>query len=167
MNGVSTDDDANVTPNSRRSGWVAVSFRNANAAPRKMMPTAAIVSGTYSVDMIGANAVGEGGPQRDQHEDQPDVIGLPDRSDRLLDQRPRRLTVLVTARDEVPEPGAEVGAREQRVEDDPDEHHRRAHVGQLHVMSPRPAHPARRARPASGARTRRRSTTTVNTAMNA
>ena len=56
--GVITDDDANATPNSRRWPTVREALRNANAAPRRMMPTAASVSGTYSVDMIGANALG-------------------------------------------------------------------------------------------------------------
>jgi len=58
MNGVSTDDDANVTPKNRRNGSVPEALRNANAAPRKMMPTAASVSGMHSVDMIAANATG-------------------------------------------------------------------------------------------------------------
>jgi hypothetical protein len=44
--GVSTDDNANVAPSARASAMVAASPRRANAAPRKMMPTAARKSGT-------------------------------------------------------------------------------------------------------------------------
>jgi hypothetical protein len=45
-----------VTPSVSRSG--AAPLRSAYAVPRRMMPTAAMKSGTESVDMIEPNAVG-------------------------------------------------------------------------------------------------------------
>ena len=65
--------------------------------------------------------LGEGGPQHDETEDQPDVVRLPHRADGVADHRARHLPALGAARGEVPEPGAEVGAAEQRVRGDP--HH--------------------------------------------
>ncbi len=121
----------------------------------------------------------ERGPQHDQHEDQPDVVRLPHRRDRLLDQRARRPSPLVAPGDEVPEAGAEVGAREQRVQRDPHEHHRGAHVGETHeeygslgLRCAAPgSHPSCISSSTSsvgrGARVRRRMTITANTAMNA
>ena len=47
--------------------------------------TAASVSGTNSVSVIDAYAVGERRPQHDEDEDQPDVVGLPDRRDGVVD----------------------------------------------------------------------------------
>ena len=58
---------------------------------------------------------GERGPQHHEAEDQPDVVGLPHRPDRVVDQRARPLAARRAAGGEVPEPRAEVGAAEQRV----------------------------------------------------
>ena len=56
--------------------------------PRRaaMIPNAARVSGMYSVVTIAAKRRREAGPQHHQHEDQPDVVGLPHRPDGVLDQ---------------------------------------------------------------------------------
>ena len=67
----------------------------------------------------------EGGPEDDEDEDQPDVVGLPDGGQRALDQRPRPRALLVPAGDQVPEAAAEVGAAEERVEGRPDPEDRR------------------------------------------
>jgi hypothetical protein len=55
---------------------------------------------------------GNGGPDHDEREDQPDVIGLPDRADCVLDEGPDRVTPPAAAQ-EILEPCAEVGATEQ------------------------------------------------------
>ena len=58
--------------------------------PRSTIPAAASASGTNSVDVIAANARGNAGPEHDQREDQPDVVRLPDRRHRVVDERARR-----------------------------------------------------------------------------
>src|SRR3954451_18711654 len=58
QNGVITDEDANATPLSRCSAVRIDTLRNANPEPRSTIPNTAIPSGTYSVVMIAANAVG-------------------------------------------------------------------------------------------------------------
>ena len=57
-NGVATDENANSAPNSRCRANVVLALRNANPAPRPMMPSAATVSGMYIVDVIAANTGG-------------------------------------------------------------------------------------------------------------
>ena len=56
---MSTEARAKVAPSTRASPMVAAWPRNANAAPRKMIPTAARKSGTYRVDATDANATGK------------------------------------------------------------------------------------------------------------
>ena len=63
-----------------------------------------------------AEGLGEGGPEDDEDEDQPDVVGLPDGGQRALDRHPRPFALLGVAGEEVPEAAAEVGAAEDRVE---------------------------------------------------
>ncbi len=46
QNGTITEESANVAPRPRASTIVAASPRSANAAPRKMIPTMAMNSGT-------------------------------------------------------------------------------------------------------------------------
>ena len=103
-------------PNSRRRGAGRAArpaaLRSAKSAPRSTMPSAARPSGMYSVVMIAANAGRERGPEHDEHEDQPDVVGLPHRPDRAVDQRARAGPASPPPGDEVPEAGAEVGAAE-------------------------------------------------------
>ena len=62
--------------------------------------------------------LGERGPQHDEAEDEPDVVRLPHRADRVGDHRTRPRAPLGAAGEEVPEPGAEVGAAEERVRGD-------------------------------------------------
>jgi hypothetical protein len=62
--------------------------------------------------------VREGGPEHHQREDQPDVVGLPDRGDRLVDQPPRRAPAPVAAGQQVPQAAAEVGPTQHRVQGD-------------------------------------------------
>ena len=61
-------------------------LRNAKLEPRSTMPSAASVSGTNSVSVIDANASRERGPQHDEAEDQPHVVRLPHRTDRVVDR---------------------------------------------------------------------------------
>ncbi len=56
---MSTDDEANTAPKARWLGIVVDSLRKAKAEPRRMMPTAAIVSGTKSTLMMRAKASGK------------------------------------------------------------------------------------------------------------
>ena len=63
----------------------------------------------------------EAGPQHDEGEDEPDVVRLPDRGDRVIDHRARTSPPRRSSGDEIPEAGTEVGAAEQRVGDHPDE----------------------------------------------
>ena len=67
--------------------------------------------------------LGEAGPQHDEAEDQPHVVGLPDRGDGVVDVLAGAFAALGAAGDEVPEPGAEVGAAEHGVGGDGDEQH--------------------------------------------
>ena len=108
------------------SACVSTALRNAKPDPRRTMPSAASVSGTKSVSVIDAYASGKHGPEHDEDEDQPDVVRLPDRADRVVDELPRSRAALGPAGDEIPEPGAEVGAAEQRVGDHADEQDDRA-----------------------------------------
>ena len=107
----------------------STSLRNAKLEPRSTMPSAASESGTNSVSVIDANALGEAGPQHDEAEDQPDVVGLPHRPDRVRDDARGPRTALGAAGDEVPEAGAEVGAAEERVGGDADHQDHRDDVG--------------------------------------
>lgn len=56
--------------------------RSAYATPRKMIPGPVTVRATASVGAIEANG-GTAGPD-DEHEDQPYMVGLPDRRHRVL-----------------------------------------------------------------------------------
>ena len=58
-NGVTIDDNANITPKRRASPIVAENLRNANAAPRSTMPRPTSAHGTTSVVMIATNASGK------------------------------------------------------------------------------------------------------------
>ena len=136
QNGTTTDDAANAAPKLRRSRVRSTALRNAKLDPRNTIPSAASVSGTNSVSVIDANATENAGPEHDQTEDQPHVVRFPDRTDRVVDQRARPFAPLGAAREEVPEPGAEVGAAEERVRRHPEEQHHGGHI--RHVHGPRP-----------------------------
>ena len=77
--------------------------------------------------------LGEPGPQVDQHEDQPHVVGLPDGSDRALDAASWSRPPAVPAGEQVPEAGAEVRAGEDGVRDHPDPDDAHHDAGQDHA----------------------------------
>ena len=80
----------------------------------------------------GGERLGEGGPQHDEAEDQPDVVGLPDGSDGVVDEGSRTGPPIRASGGQVPEARAEVRAAEERVRDDPEEEHHGAGVGPAH-----------------------------------
>ena len=126
QNGTSTEEIANAPPKIRRKRSVVTDLRNAKLAPRRTMPRAAMVSGTNMVSQIEAYAVGEGRPGHDEDEDQPDVVGLPDGTDRALDDGPRRRAPLLRAAGrQVPEAGAEVRAAQDGVRREGEQQHDR------------------------------------------
>src|SRR5262249_56179419 len=59
----------------------------------------------------------ESGPAHDGGDDDPDVVGLPDRGDCVVDEATGPLAALRTAGGEAPETGAVVGAAEHGVHD--------------------------------------------------
>src|SRR5262249_30312458 len=61
---------------------------------------------------------GEPGPQDDEDKDQPDVVRFPDRADGVVHDGAGLGAAFGVAGEEVPEPGAEVGAAEERVSRD-------------------------------------------------
>jgi hypothetical protein len=67
----------------------------------------------------GAHDVGErgreAGPEDDQAVDQPGVVGFPDRTEGVVDDRAGGAAAFGAAGGQVPETGAEVGAREDGV----------------------------------------------------
>ena len=96
-----------------------ISLRKANPAPRSTIPARASHSGSASGGHHRGEGVRERGPEDDQVEDQPDVVGLPDRGDRLVDQRARGPAPPVAAGQQVPQAAAEVGPAQHRVQGDP------------------------------------------------
>ena len=84
-----TDDRANTAPNAPAAGQgpgrLAKHERRSRAARCRRRPG----HRQNSVDMIEANAARERRPQHDQREDQPDVVRLPHRRHRVVDQRAR------------------------------------------------------------------------------
>ncbi len=74
----------------------------------------------------------EPGPEHHEHEDQPDVVGLPDRADRPVDQRARPPAPAVAAGDEAPEAGPEVGPAEHGIRRHADPQHPGDGVGAAH-----------------------------------
>ena len=75
---------AKTTPSNLASSTDAANLRKANAAPRSTIPRPTSIHGTNNVVMIAANTGGEP-TTRNQHEDQPHVIGFPHRADRVVD----------------------------------------------------------------------------------
>ena len=101
-----------------------------------------------------------GGPEHGQHEDQPHVVGLPDRRHRLVGVLADPLGVLAAARGQLPEPGAEVGPGQHRVQRHSGQHEhereRLQHRSGRRRSGPTPASGSPGSR--SGARARRRRT---------
>ena len=99
----------------RRSRVRNTVLRKAKLDPRSTIPRAANVSGTNSVRVIDAKASEKPVHSTTKHEDQPDVVGLPHRADRVVDHLAGALAGGRTPGDEIPEAGAEVGAAEDGV----------------------------------------------------
>jgi hypothetical protein len=64
-----------------------------------------------------------------------DVVGLPHRADRVLDQLALGPAPAGTAREQVPEPRPEVGPAEQGVEGHPDPGHHQHDLGERHEIT--------------------------------
>ena len=115
QNGTSTDEIANAAPKLRRDDVRNTSLRNAKLEPRSTMPSAARLSGTNSVSMIEPNASG-----KHVHSTTRTKI-----SQTWFASHTGPIEWSTTARGclpfsappaiEIPEPGAEVGAAEERV----------------------------------------------------
>ena len=88
--------------------------------PRKMIPIAAKERDRKcGRDRSEGGRIG--GPDDGEHEDQPDMVGLPDRRHRRMRVLADRLRLPAPAGGELPEAGAEVGATEHGVEGQPDQ----------------------------------------------
>ncbi len=85
-----------------------------------------------SVEKIDANAVPNAGPEHDEHEDQPDVVGLPHGPDRPVDELARAPAAVAATGDEAPEAGAEVRAAEDGIRRHADPQHDGHGVGGAH-----------------------------------
>ena len=128
QNGTITDDVANAAPKLRWLDVRVTSLRNANAEPRNTMPSAANDSGTNNVSVIDANA-SENAVQSTtrQKMSQTWFASHTGPIEWVITAR-GRTAPLGAAGDEIPEPGAEVGAAEERVRGDPDHQDHRHHV---------------------------------------
>ncbi len=116
--------------------------------------------------------LGEAGPPDHQDVDQPDVVGLPHRTDAVVDQGAQLAAALGSAGGQVEEPGAEVGAAEQGVQHDAREHRDRDDDCQAHrapasstVAVPGPYGLGRSSSPARHRRAIERSTTNAPIVM--
>ena len=145
-------------------------LRNANAAPRAIIPKAASVSGTYSVDATAANPAGN--PVHSTTSTKISQTWLASQTGPIACSITRALAGAAAgaAREQVPDAGAEVGAAEQRVGDEPDEHDAEHDLGERHrtpASGVRAACPALAVPRTSCQRARRRSTYTVSTVSTA
>ena len=106
-----------------------------------------------------------GRPADHEHEDQPDVVGLPDGAHGVVGVLAQRLVALAAAAQQLPEARAEVGAAQHCVRGQSDEHQDDRELGESHRVPP-PAGTVGTARSASsmGARARRRSSHATATA---
>ena len=113
--GTSTEETAKAAPKLRRSRVRNTVLRKAKLDPRSTMPKSGERQRHEQRQGDRREGLGEPRPQHDEAEDQPDVIGLPHRSDRVVDHLPGALAGGWTPGDEIPEAGAEVGAAEDGV----------------------------------------------------
>ena len=81
------------------------------------MPSAAIVSGTNSVSVIDAYASGKQVHSTTKLKMSQTWFASQTGRDRVIDHRSRTAASLGSSGDEIPEPGTEVGAAEDRVGD--------------------------------------------------
>ena len=87
-----------------------------------------------------------GRPADDEHEDQPDVVGLPDRAHRVMRVLAQLPVAFTAAAQQLPEAGAEIGAAQDRVGSQSDEHEDDGSFSEAHALHPR--RPAPRSAPA-------------------
>ena len=104
------------------------SLRNANAEPRNTMPSAANDNGTNSVSVIDANASENAVQSTTRQKMSQTWFASHTGPIEWVITAPRPTAPLGAAGDEIPEPGAEVGAAEERVRGDPDHQDHRHHV---------------------------------------
>ena len=123
QNGTSTEDIANAAPKLRWSRVRNTALRKAKLDPRSTIPSAARVSGTNSVSMIDANASENAVHSTTRMKINQTWFASHTGPIEWSIERTRPLAPLGAAGDEVPEPGAEVGAAEERVGGDADEQH--------------------------------------------
>ncbi len=93
-----------------------------------------------------------GGPDDGEDEDQPDVVGLPDRRHRVMGVVADLVGSLALAGDELPEAGTEVGAPEHGVEREPNEREDERQVVKMHQAGVRERRSSTQATPAASAR---------------
>ena len=117
-NGVSTEESAKAASASRRPERPARDPMEGESRAAQHDPE----RGQAERDEQGRHdrreGLGERRPEHHEDEDQPHVVRLPDRPDRPGDQGSRALAALAAPGHQGPEPGAEVGAAEDRVERD-------------------------------------------------
>ena len=118
-NGVSSEENANAAPAARCWGSRVISLRKANPAPRSTIPPSRQPQRQRERGHHRGECVRERGPEDDQVEDQPDVVGLPDGGDRLVDQGARRPAAGGGAGQQVPQAAAEVGPAQDGVQGNP------------------------------------------------
>ena len=155
QNGTSTDESANAA--AEDAGGSAASttdLRNAKLAPRRTMPRAAMVSGTNSVSMIEAYAVGNAVQVTTKMKISQTWLASQTGPIERSISRARPRAALRAAGGEVPEAGAEVGAAEHGVRREGEQQDDRDRGRSSAPLAPRA--PALGARPARSARTGRR-----------
>ena len=89
-NGVTTDEIAKTAFAARARSARSATGRKAKAAPRRTIPSAASAQWHEQRRHDRGERRRERGPEDDEVEDQPGVVRLPDRSDRVGDERARR-----------------------------------------------------------------------------
>src|SRR3954462_14721905 len=153
QNGISTDESANSAPSPRASLMVAAWPRIANAAPRKMIPSAARKSGIDSVEKTEPNATGKhvhritstkiSHTWLASHTGLIERCTIPPSATRPAPPPPRPPAAPRPPGRQVPEARAEVGAAEHGVGDHAEDRERDAQPGDH--QSATPPSPARRA----------------------
>src|SRR5256884_8084180 len=93
-----------------------------------------------------------GGPDDGEDEDQPDVVGLPDGRHRMMGLVANLVGLLASARDELPEAGAEGGAAEHGVEREPHEREPEWYLVEMHQTGVLERRSRTQATPAASAR---------------
>ena len=117
-NGVSSEEKANVAPAARCRLSREIPCGTRSPAPRSTIPADGEPQRQRDSGHHRGERVREGGPEDDQREDEPDVVGLPHRRDRLIDQIAWRSPAPVAAGQQIPQAAAEVGAAQDGVEGD-------------------------------------------------